>query len=143
MATAKPGDSVMVHYTGTLKDGTQFDASTDNAPLQFEIGKGRVIPGFEEAVVGMAPGETKRVTIGAEKAYGAHNRELVMEMRRSELPAELKPEVGKRLTIREKGSTAPLMVTVAEVSQSSVTLDANHSLAGKELTFDIKLLEII
>jgi len=142
MAQAKHGDTVKVHYTGKLENGTVFDTSINRDPLRFTIGEGQVIPGFEQAVVGMNPGESKTTKVPVDKAYGLHRKEMVMVVNRNQFPVHLKPEVGRRLQIR-KADGRTIGVTVADVSESSVTLDANHPLAGKDLTFDIQLLEIV
>jgi len=141
MAEAKQGDTVKVHYTGKFEDGTVFDSSTDRDPLQFTIGEGQIIPGFEQAVIGMNPGESKTVDVPSEKAYGPHREELVMEVDRAKFPEHIKPEVGQQLQIPQAQGQA-IIVTVTNISESSVTLDANHPLAGKDLTFDIELVEI-
>jgi peptidylprolyl isomerase len=142
MAQAKTGDTVKVHYTGKLDDGTVFDTSSDREPLQFTIGQGQLIPDFEQAVVGMNPGESKTIQIPSENAYGPHHQEMVMEIDRSEFPENLEPEVDQRLQVSQSdGRTFP--VTVTGVSESKVTLDANHPLAGKDLTFDVQLTEIV
>jgi len=142
MAPAKNGDTVRVHYTGRLDDGTIFDTSAERDPLEFTIGEGRIIPGFEQAVVGMNLGETKTITLPADQAYGPHRKELVLVIDRTKFPPHLKPEVGQQLPIRQPNGRTTL-VRVTDVSESSVTLDANHPLAGKDLTFDIRLVEII
>jgi len=142
MTQAKLGDTVRVHYTGRLEDGTVFDTSIDRDPLQFTIGEGWLIPGFEEAVVGMNPGESKTTTIPADKAYGPYYEEMVVEVSRSQFPEDLEPEVGQQLQILQADGRA-IVVRVTEVSESSVTLDANHPLAGKDLIFDIQLMEIV
>lgn len=142
MAQAKPGDTVKVHYTGKLEDGTAFDTSIGYDPLQFTIGENQVISGFEDAVVGMNPGESKTVKVPADKAYGPHREEMVVEVSRNQLPADLKPEVGQQLQSRQPDGRT-FVVTVTDVSESSVTLDANHPLAGKDLIFDIQLIEIV
>ena len=141
MAQAKYGDTVKVHYTGKLEDGTIFDSSIDRDPLEFTLGEGRVIPGFEQAVVGMDLNETKTVKIPEGKAYGPHREELVAEVDRSQLPADLKPEIGQQLQGSQPDGQV-VVATVTDVSESSVTLDANHPLAGKDLTFDIQLVAI-
>jgi len=142
MAGAKNGDTVKVHYTGKLEDGTVFDTSVERDPLQFTIGQGQVIPGFEQAVVGMNPGESKTSKIPADKAYGPHRKEMILVVDRNQIPVELKPKVGQQLQSRQaEGRT--IRVTVTDVSESSVTLDANHPLAGKDLTFDIQLVEVV
>jgi peptidylprolyl isomerase len=141
MAQAQPGDTVKVHYIGKLDDGTIFDSSAARDPLQFSIGEGRVIPGFEQAAIGMSPGDSKTVTIPAEQAYGSHRPELVMVVERQRMPADLSVEVGQQLEIRQSnGQVIPVIVT--DVSESKVTLDANHPLAGQDLTFEIELVEV-
>jgi len=142
MTQAKHGDTVKVHYTGKLEDGTVFDSSIKHDPLQFTISEGKLIQGFEQAVVGMNPGESKTTKVPADKAYGPHREEMVLEVDRKEFPEHLKPKVGEQLQVRHaEGQTIVVMVT--DVSESSVTLDANHPLAGKDLTFDIQLIEIV
>ncbi|MSM38912.1 MAG: peptidylprolyl isomerase [Geobacter sp.] len=150
MAQAKQGDTVRVHYTGMLDDGEVFDSSecTDDGcgcssgPLEFTIGEGQVIPGFEAAVVGMELGESKQVKIPVDDAYGPRMDEMVGVVERSRLPAGINPEVGGQLEVtREDGETFPVLITA--VSDTEVTLDANHPLAGRDLTFDIKLIEIV
>ncbi len=141
MEAAKNGDTVKVHYTGKFDDGTVFDSSLETSPLQFTVGKGSIISGFEEAVVGMSPGDSKSTTLEAENAYGPHRKELVLQVERGNFPGNLEPQVGQVLQIgRDQDKTIP--VTVTEVSESTVTLDANHPLAGKDLTFEIELVEI-
>lgn len=142
MPLAKRGDTVSVHYTGSLSDGTVFDSSSENQPLMFTIGEGQVIFGFEEAVIGMAKGETKTTTLAAEDAFGSYKEELLVEVGRDIFPDHLIPEVGKPLTLRgSDGNTAE--VIVADVGESSVTLDANHPLAGEDVVLDIELIEIL
>lgn len=142
MAQVKHGDMVKVHYTGKLSDGTVFDTSLGREPLQFEIGASRLIPAFEQAVVGMTPGESKTANIPAEEAYGPHRADMVVVVERNNLPAHIEPEVGQQLqSVQEDGQTIRLIVT--EVTDSSVTLDTNHPLAGQDLTFEIQLLEIV
>ncbi len=143
MAQAKDGDRVKVHYTGRLDDGTVFDSSMITDPLEFTIGERQVIEGFEEAVVGMSPGESRTVGVSPEKGYGHPRDDLIVTVGRDKFPDDIQPVVGKQLELRrrEDGETFP--VTVTDVSESTVTLDANHYLAGKELTFDIRLLEIL
>lgn len=142
MTQAKYGDTVIVHYTGKLEDGTIFDTSLNREPLQFTIGDGRIIPSFEQAVVGMSPGESKTIKIPAEKAYGPHHKEMVAVVDRDQFPQDAELKVGQRFKIsRTDGQTTSVMVT--DVSESNVTLDANHPLAGKELTFDIQLVDIV
>ena len=141
MPRAKYGDTVKVHYTGKLEDGTIFDSSFDSEPLEFTIGEGQVIPGFEQSVFGMELNETKTVKIPVDKAYGAHRDDLIVVVNRSQLPPDFEPEIGAELEGRQPDGSI-VVATVIEVSESSVTLDANHPLAGKDLTFDIQLVEI-
>ena len=140
-AMASDGNTVKVHYTGTLEDGTTFDTSVGREPLEFTLGAGKMIPGFEKAVYGLAIGESKTVTILAEEAYGPYRTDLVTVVEREQLPTSLEPEVGQQLQAQQTdGSTA--MVIVTDVSETTITIDANHFLAGKDLTFEIKLVEI-
>jgi peptidylprolyl isomerase len=142
MTQAKTGDTIAVEYTGKLDDGTVFDSSVGKDPLQFTLGTGAVIPGFEEAVIGMDTGDSKTVTIPAEEAYGEHNPDLVMVFERERIPPELTVEVGQQLQLQQdNGRAVPVVVT--DLSSSEVTLDANHPLAGEDLTFDIQLVAII
>ena len=142
METAKTDDTVKVHYTGKFEDGTVFDSSEGRDPLEFTLGKRMVIAGFEAAALGMAPGETKTVKIPAEEAYGPRHEEMVMEVARASMPVEIEPQVGQVLQI---GSSQDQMiqVVVAEVTEESVILDANHPLAGIDLVFEIELVEIV
>jgi len=141
MVQAKQGDTVKVHYTGKLEDGTVFDSSVNREPLEFSIGTGSLIPGFEKAVIGMAPGESKTERIEAEQAYGQHREDMVLVVDRQQMPEDMQVGVGQQLQIRQQtGQTIPVVVT--DVSDAQITLDANHPLAGEDLTFDIQLLEI-
>jgi len=140
-AMAKDGDTVKVHYTGTLGDGTTFDTSVEREPLEFTLGAGQVIPGFEEAVIGMQVGQSKTVTIPSEEAYGPHSDELIMVVERDQLPEGLDPEVGQQLQTQGADGRTTIVV-VTEVSETTITVDANHPLAGKDLTFEIELVEI-
>ncbi|RKX68401.1 peptidylprolyl isomerase [candidate division WOR-3 bacterium] len=142
MLQAKNGDTVKVHYTGRLEDGRIFDSSRDREPLEFTLGEGKIIPGFERAVLGMAPGESKTVRIGPEEAYGPHREELVVTVLRSEFPPSITPKLGMELVFRQPDGR-PLRVRIVEVSEDSVTLDGNHPLAGRDLIFEIELLEIV
>lgn len=142
MAQAKQGDTVQVNYTGKLQDGTVFDTSLDRGPLQFTLGKGQLIAGFEQAVLGMTGGEKRTVVIKPDQAYGPHRAESVVEVDRKYLPPDLDPKVGQRLELTQTDDKT-VLVTVAGVSGASITLDANHPLAGKDLTFDIELLAIV
>lgn len=141
MSQAKLGDTVSVHYTGKLDDGTVFDSSTDRDPLEFSLGEGNVITGFEEAVMGMNLGDAKTVTIPSAQAYGPYQPELVMVVEREQFPSDLTVEIGQPLQIRHtSGQIIP--VIVADLSDADVTLDANHPLAGQDLIFDIELVAI-
>ena len=141
MAPAANGDTVKIHYTGTLDDSYKFDSSYDHLePLEFTIGRGEMIRGFEQAVVGMEPGETKIVRIASNQAYGRHNPEKVIQVSRSKMPDGLEQEIGMRVQgSMPDGQTVEF--TIVSLTESEVTLDGNHSLAGKDLTFDIELLE--
>jgi FKBP-type peptidyl-prolyl cis-trans isomerase 2 len=143
MSQVKAGDTVRVHYTGTLDDGTRFDSSRErNEPLQFSLDGCSVIPGFEKAVLGMEPGESAVARIPQEEAYGERNEDLVLTIERGELPPKLEPQVGQRLHSHQPDGQ-PVSVTITAVSDETVTLDANHPLAGKDLIFDIELVEIV
>ena len=142
MTQAKSGDTVKIHYTGRLQDGSVFDTSSDREPLQFNIGGGQVIPGFEEAVTGMTVGEKKTAEIPCDKAYGKRNPSMVMVVERKHVPPEIKPEVGQRLQVGGPGGEL-LAVTVIATSEENITLDANPPLAGEDLTFDLELVEIL
>ena len=142
MTEAKAGDTVRIHYTRTLDDGSTFDSSRQREPLEFTLGSGQVIPGFDDAVTGMAVGETQTATIPAERAYGPVHENARQEFPRSKIPDSIPLEIGTRLQV----STAegqPITVHVAEVTEETVLLDANHPLAGKDLTFEIELVEIV
>lgn len=142
MAQAKQGDIVKVHYTGTLDDGTMFDTSADREPLEFTIGGGQVIRGFDIAVMDMAPGEVRVSVIAPEDAYGVHSTELVTDVDRERFPADMELEIGQQLQVGlTDGQQA--IVMVVDISDTSVTLDANHPLAGQTLTFEIELVEIV
>ncbi|MFP3937821.1 MAG: peptidylprolyl isomerase [Phycisphaerae bacterium] len=141
MAPAKEGDKVKVQYTGKLKEDGQVFASTDESdPLEFTVGQGEIIPGFEQAVVGMDKGEEKTVDVPADEGYGQHTEERVVTVHREQLPEDLDPQVGQQLEVRQGEQTIPVVVT--DINEQQVTLDANHPLAGKDLQFDIKVLEV-
>jgi peptidylprolyl isomerase len=142
MAQVQLGDTVRVHYTGRLVDGTTFDSSMQREPMEFTLGQGDLIPGFEQAVLGMTPGDSKTETIACDQAYGPHRSELLIEVERQHLPADLQPHVGQQLQMtRPNGAVVPVVVTA--VTGSQVTLDANHPLAGKDLIFEITLVDIV
>ncbi|WP_340302329.1 FKBP-type peptidyl-prolyl cis-trans isomerase [Roseobacter sp. HKCCD7870] len=141
MTQAKAGDTVAIHYTGTLADGSQFDSSEGRDPLRFTLGSGQIIAGLDAAITGMSQGEKKSVTIAAAEAYGDHRPEAVQAVPRAQIPAEITLEVGGGLQVQTPdGQTIP--VTVTSVTDEEVTLDANHPLAGKDLTFAVELVEI-
>lgn len=141
MSKVKDGDTVKVHYTGKLENGDVFDSSRESEPFEFKVGNKAVIPGFEKGVVGMEVGDTKSLEIPPEEAYGAKQDQLVVEVNRSEFPADITPTIGQRLQIRQQEGN-PIIVTVTALTEESVTLDANHPLAGYTLFFDVELLEI-
>ena len=138
---AKAGDTVQVHYTGKLDDGSVFDSFAGRDPLEFTVGAGQVIPGFEQAVEGMAVGLTKTVTIPSAEAYGERVAEAVLQVPREQLPPDLEPEVGQQLVMQSRdGRQIPIVVV--EVTEDSITIDANHPLAGRDLTFEIELVSV-
>ena len=142
MAKAKSGDKVKVHYTGTLEDGTVFDSSEGRDPLEFVIGDGRLLKMFEAGVDGLEIGESVDVNIPAKEGYGDRQDHLVGQFPLDQLPADLKPEVGMKLQMQTKEGH-PVPVTVTKIDDQSMTIDANHELAGKDLKFNIKLVEIL
>lgn len=137
---AKSGDIVRVRYRGTLEDGTEFDSSEGRDPLEFKLGEGMVISGFDNAVMGMKVGESKDILIPVEEAYGPHRTDLVLDVERSNLPAGLDPEIGDELELEQNGNEFTVRVTLT--TADTITLDANHALAGKALNFNIELVEI-
>lgn len=142
MSQAKTGDTVRIHYTGTLTDGSEFDSSAGRDPLEFTIGGGQIIPGLDREIAGMAVGERKTVTVVADEAYGQHRPEAMQEVPRSRLPAEIDLTVGNRLqAVTQDGQQ--MVVTIAAVTEDTVTMDANHPLAGQDLVFEVELVEIV
>ena len=141
MAQAKSGDTVKVHYTGKLTDGTVFDSSKGREPLEFTIGAGQLIPGFDAAVVGMTVGESKTVIIPPEEGYGPHNEEMVVQADRKQFPPDADPQVGMQFQSNAEGGQT-LVVTVTAVEGDTITLDGNHPLAGRDLTFEIEVVEV-
>ena len=141
MAPAKSGDTVSVHYKGSLDDGTVFDTSEGREPLVFTLGGGEVIPGFEKAVDGLEPGQSSTVTIPPEEAYGPHREEMTLTIGREHLPEDLDPQVGQQLSLTQEDGGA-VNVVITAVEEATVTLDANHPLAGKALTFELTLVSI-
>jgi len=138
---AKTGDIVKVHYTGRLQDGTVFDTSVGSEPLEFTIGQGQLISGFEQAVIGMKVGESKTVTIPVDQAYGPRRDDMILVVEQDQLPEDLDPRVGMQLQMNQ-GDGEIMIVTITEVSETTVTIDANHPLAGQDLTFEIELVGI-
>ena len=141
MSQAKAGDKVKVHYKGSFKDGKVFDSSEGKDPLEFTIGQKMVVKGFENAIVGMASGEKKKISIQPKEAYGEYRKDLVATIDRSEIPNDIKPELGMMLQVSPEPGR-PTAVTVTELNEKTLTLDGNHPLAGKELTFELDLLSI-
>jgi peptidylprolyl isomerase len=141
MSKVKDGDTVKVHYTGKLENGDVFDSSKEREPFEFTVGNKAVIPGFEKGVVGMGVGDTKTIEIPPEEAYGAKQDELVVEVQKSEFPDDITPTIGQRLQIKQQDGN-PIVVTITELTEESITLDANHPLAGYTLFFDVELIDI-
>lgn len=141
MAQASAGDTVKVHYTGKLEDGTVFDSSREREPLEFTLDAGQIIPGFEEAVDGLEEGEETTVEIPPEKAYGPHQEDAVMEFPSEQLPDEIDPEVGLQLQLQGPDGQ-PFPARVVEIGDETIVLDANHPLAGETLTFEIELVSV-
>lgn len=141
MPHPQSGDTVTVHYTGRLDDGRVFDSSRNREPLELTVGARQVIPAFEETVTQMEPGETRTVTVPAEQAYGPRRPELVQAVDRTDFPDNIQATVGQRLQVQRRDGQVT-EVRVADVSDEQVTLDANHPLAGQDLTFDLELVEI-
>ena len=142
MKTVKDGDTVKVHYAGKLSDGEQFDSSQGNEPLKFRVGDSQVIPGFESAVVGMSEGSSTTVIIPAEEAYGESREDMIAEIERSRFPDDVEPEIGQQFAVG-RSEEDRVVVTVTDLSDTHVTVDGNHPLAGKDLTFDITVVEIL
>lgn len=142
MTQVKAGDTVRIHYTGTLADGTVFDSSEGRDPLEFTQGSGQIIPGLDAAVPGLAPGETKTVEVPAAEAYGPRNPEAMQTVPRAQVPDDIPLDIGTALSMRAPDGRS-FQVTVAEVTEEAVVLDANHPLAGKDLTFKVELVEIV
>ncbi|MDJ0758110.1 MAG: peptidylprolyl isomerase [Woeseiaceae bacterium] len=141
MSQAKSGDTVKIHYTGTLDDGSQFDSSSGRDPLEFVLGSGQVIPGFDNAVTGMAVGDSKSVRIEPEEAYGPRHEQLIQEVPKSALPEDMTPEVGMGLQSQTPDGQV-MQLTVTAVGETTITVDANHPLAGQTLSFAIELVAI-
>ena len=142
LSDAKNGDTVKVHYKGTLQDDSVFDSSEGRDPLQFTMGQGQLIPGFEKAVATLKVGESTQVDIPSAEAYGKVNEDLIVNIPRNQLPESIDPKVGMQLQMNQQNGQ-PIPVRVTAVSDSELTIDANHPLAGKDLTFQIELVEVV
>lgn len=142
MTQAKNGDTIRIHYTGTLRDGEQFDSSEGREPLEFVLGTGQIIRGLEAGVLGMAKGDTKTVDIAAADAYGDHDPQKTQKVKREMIPAEIELQVGLQLGARTD-SGEQVMFTVIQLTDEEVTMDGNHPLAGKDLIFDIEIVDVI
>jgi FKBP-type peptidyl-prolyl cis-trans isomerase 2 len=142
MQTVKSGDTVKVHYHGRLTDGTTFDSSEGREPLEFEVGSGMVIKGFDDGVTGMQVGDKKTINIPVDEAYGPVNEAMLVEFPRANFPADMVPEVGMQLNMTSgDGQVIPVVIT--DVKDEVISLDANHPLAGEDLVFDLELVEIV
>jgi peptidylprolyl isomerase len=142
MALAKAGDTVRIHYKGTLEDGTVFDSSRGRDPFEFVLGAGMVIPGFDNAITGMEEGSTQTVAIEPEDAYGPYQDDHVIEVNKDQIPADITPEIGMGLQLHSNDGRK-FNVVISEIADDTVKLDGNHPLAGKTLTFEIELLAIV
>ncbi len=140
--TANQGDTVLIHFTGASEDGKVFASSHNEKPLEFKIGSGTVIPGLEEAIVGMSKGESKKIHLTSDKAFGDKREDLIVSVDRGELPLEEEPEVGQRMGFQVKDGTK-IEATITDVTESRITLDANHPLSGENVEFEVKLVDII
>ena len=140
-ALVKKGNRIKVHYTGTLQDGTIFDKSKEGEPLEFTVGSGQIIPGFDKAVEGMKLNEEKKVTLKTEDAYGKRDETAIREFPKNSLPENFKPEKGVMIKLQDQTGRA-MPGTVTDITENSITVDLNHPLAGKDLTFDIKVIGI-
>lgn len=140
MSQIKDGDTVKVHYTGKLADGSEFDSSANKEPMEFKIGEGKLIPGFEQAVVGMNVGDKNTITIPSNEAYGERKDDMNVSVEKEKLPEDLTPEVGQQLQIQQQDGKA-IPVVISDITDTHVTLDANHPLAGEDLTFEIEVVD--
>jgi peptidylprolyl isomerase len=141
MRQAQKGNTVKIHYTGRLDNGKVFDSSKGKEPMKFKIGEGAVIAGLEKAVIGMKEGDTKTAIIPAEEAYGLYRKDLIADFDKNRIPDNIEPQVGQLLKVKQTNGEV-FTVTVSKIDKDSVTLDANHPLAGKDLTFDLNLVEV-
>ncbi|MBT4483401.1 MAG: peptidylprolyl isomerase [Candidatus Latescibacteria bacterium] len=142
MPVAKFGNTVRIHYTGKLEDGIIFDSSDKDKPFEFTIGDGKIIKELEQAMIGMRPDESKTIQVAADNAFGPHLKDLVAVVKLDQIPENIKPKIGQQLEMNQEDNKK-IIVRVTEVTDTSATLDANHPLAGKDLTFDIRLVEIL
>jgi FKBP-type peptidyl-prolyl cis-trans isomerase 2 len=142
MSKAKMGDTVKVHYTGRLDDESIFDTSRERTPLEFTIGEGNLIEGFEKGIIGMEIGETRSLKIAPEDGYGTRDDKLVTQISRSYLPQSVEPAIGQQLQVKQPDGQA-FVVWIADLDEDTVTIDANHPLAGERLNFEIELTEIV
>lgn len=142
MSKVKNGDTVKVHYTGKLEDGSVFDSSESRDPLEVTLGEGKLIPGFENAVIGLEVGDKTTANIASNDAYGDRREDLEVTVERAQLPEEITPEVGMQLQLNQPDGQ-PVPVQVTKVEEENIVIDANHPLAGKDLTFDIELVDIV
>jgi peptidylprolyl isomerase len=142
MTQAKTGDTVKVHFEGSLEDGSIFGSTINDEPFEFTIGQKHMLPGFENAVIGMQKGDTKTITLPPEEAYGLHKKELVHVMNRSGFPKEINLEIGKTLRVRTQDGKY-IVVTIKDITEDSIVLDENEPLAGETLTFNIELIDIL
>lgn len=141
MQQVKSGDTVKVHYHGRLTDGTTFDTSSGREPLEFKVGSGHVIKGFDDGVTGMAVGDKKTVQISSSEAYGPKDESMIIEFPKENFPSDMNPEEGMQLNMTN-GSGQVIPVVIVGIGEQSVTLDANHPLAGQDLIFDLELVDI-
>lgn len=141
MTQAETGNTVKVHYKGMLDNGQVFDSSEGKEPLSFTVGHGTLIKGFENAVIGMAVGEEKEFTVEPDDGYGERNEDLIIDINRNDIPSHIDVSIGQRLQIQQPNGEA-ISVAVTDMTEEKVTLDANHPLAGQDLTFKVEVMEI-
>jgi FKBP-type peptidyl-prolyl cis-trans isomerase 2 len=141
LSKAEEGKTVKVHYTGTLKNGEVFDSSKEKEPLEFKLGEGQLIPGFEKAVVGMKVGDSTTISIPSAEAYGDAREDLIIAVPKDQLPTEIEPQIGMQLQVNQENGQ-PVPVRITDITDTELKLDANHPLAGEDLTFDIELVNV-
>jgi len=141
LSITKEGNTVKVHYTGTLKNGEVFDSSKEKEPLEFKLGEGQLIPGFEKAVIGMNVGDSTTINIPSAEAYGDKREDLLIAVPKDQLPTEIEPQIGMQLQVNQENGQ-PVPVRIADITETELKLDANHPLAGEDLTFDIELVNV-